>query len=309
MWASMNSESHSKRSTQQIALATVLLALLPSWAAAVGAQPRVAVFPALLGPSVQNPSDYGLDPQDLVRATEETLRATRRFSLYERDQEIMEKSIEAEQAFALSEKSIEEGAEFGKLHTVELIVQPFVQKFIWTADLTPVSGVPGRFKRSDRGELEVVFKVLDTTTGTLKYQITKKANHRRTKGIVTGKGGAPSASAWNSLVEEIATAGGAAIVGAVFPVKVGAYREGELFLNRGEGGGIHVGEIWEVYSAGESIVDPDTGEELGATETPIGRAEIVRVTPKFSVARPLEQLNQEPRTGDVLRPIQGEERR
>ena len=45
-------------------------------------------------------------------------------------------------------------------------------------------------------------------------------------------------------------------------------------VNRGESAGIRQGEWYDVFAMGEDMVDPDTGEVLGSTETKVGRIKI-----------------------------------
>lgn len=45
------------------------------------------------------------------------------------------------------------------------------------------------------------------------------------------------------------------------------------------------GDRLAAFSVGESFVDPDTGEVLGAEETEVGVIEITRAEPRFSRAK------------------------
>jgi hypothetical protein len=40
----------------------------------------------------------------------------------------------------------------------------------------------------------------------------------------------------------------------------------DIFVNRGEGGGIFVGETYQIFSAGEALIDPNTKEGLQGIE-------------------------------------------
>ena len=74
-------------------------------------------------------------------------------------------------------------------------------------------------------------------------------------------------------------------------------------LNRGEGAGIAVGDVYDVFAEGEALVDPDTGEVLGSNEVKVARVEVAQVLPKFSKAR---LVAGEPEKGDVCRVAQGQ---
>jgi len=68
----------------------------------------------------------------------------------------------------------------------------------------------------------------------------------------------------------------------LLPARVVGIKGPDVTINRGEGSGIKVGEVWEIFGTGEEMVDPDTGESLGKTETKLGEIVIDRVKPKVS---------------------------
>jgi len=58
-----------------------------------------------------------------------------------------------------------------------------------------------------------------------------------------------------------------------------------IYLNVGSNKGVKVGDTFTVYALGEEIVDPDTGESLGAEESETGKVEVIEVKEKYSKAR------------------------
>ena len=63
----------------------------------------------------------------------------------------------------------------------------------------------------------------------------------------------------------------------------------QIFLNTGSDDGRKAGDAFVVYRAGEELVDPDTGESLGAQTEKIGKIEIVEVKDKrLSIAKPVD---------------------
>ncbi len=76
-------------------------------------------------------------------------------------------------------------------------------------------------------------------------------------------------------------------IDGVYPVKVISWKDGTAYLNRGEGGGLRVGDVFEVFSLGEELRDPDTGAVLGAEETKIGTLQVSSVEAKFTKAVPI----------------------
>ena len=72
------------------------------------------------------------------------------------------------------------------------------------------------------------------------------------------------------------------LIDVIYPAKVAAKMGTQITINRGEGAGVKVGEVWTVFALGDEITDPDTGEKLGRNEAEIGTITISRVTAKLS---------------------------
>jgi hypothetical protein len=282
--------------------AAVFLGVL-CFAAGAWAQdkPSIAVYPAILSPSVKNFPETSIDIQELTRRLEEALRATRRFSLFERDENVLQK-WKLEGDIAESALAREYSTEFGKLNNVGLIVQPMIVGFDLSSKFAPVDGLAGMYRRIDAGALTVTSKVLSTTTGEIKYQITIEDGFSRGPEVVEGKsqtGVEPGD--WISLATNAGVMSASSIVNAIFPIQVMLFKSNLLFLNRGEGGGLSVGDELQLFSAGEALIDPATKENLGVAEIPIGTVRIIQVNPKSSTATPVGDLLLEPKAGDIVR--------
>jgi curli biogenesis system outer membrane secretion channel CsgG len=87
-----------------------------------------------------------------------------------------------------------------------------------------------------------------------------------------------------SMAEKIATH----IADVIFPAKVLVKRDDTVTINRGEGGGVKEGDVFNVFALGEEMIDPDTKESLGREEVKVGKVKISQVNPKTSVAGVLE---------------------
>jgi len=57
---------------------------------------------------------------------------------------------------------------------------------------------------------------------------------------------------------------------------------GQAFINLGTRNGVNNGDTFTVYRKGEALIDPDTGEELGADEDRIGTVTVTKASTKFS---------------------------
>lgn len=68
------------------------------------------------------------------------------------------------------------------------------------------------------------------------------------------------------------------------------------------------GQLWHVFEVGKEMIDPDTGESLGADEELLGDIRIYRVGPKFSKAKPVGDLEVDDiEEGMIIRPVSAEE--
>lgn len=99
-----------------------------------------------------------------------------------------------------------------------------------------------------------------------------------------------------SIAEELSNK----VADRIFPPRVIAISGDQASINRGEGTGIEVGQIWKAYALGEEMIDFDTGENLGREETEVGTIEIIQVLPKFSKGTVLSDFGIE--RGQVSRP-------
>jgi curli biogenesis system outer membrane secretion channel CsgG len=59
----------------------------------------------------------------------------------------------------------------------------------------------------------------------------------------------------------------------------------EVYISAGERTGAAAGDTFTVYSVGEELIDPDTGELLGSEEEKIGTVKIFSVKEKYSKAK------------------------
>ena len=64
------------------------------------------------------------------------------------------------------------------------------------------------------------------------------------------------------------------------------------------------GAMLNVFSVGEALTDPDTGEPLGDAEEKVGTLRITRVAPKYCIAEPVAPLNAANlKKGMIVRPV------
>ena len=76
---------------------------------------------------------------------------------------------------------------------------------------------------------------------------------------------------------------------AIKQATVVVVKDDEVYINLGDKHGVTVGMEFEIIRPGEDITDPETGEILGPSETPIGEIKISRVRERMSIGKILSQ--------------------
>lgn len=150
-------------------------------------------------------------------------------------------------------------------------------------------------------QLQATLAIYDTTTAVLLESATITVDESGTTEALPGE--ERDGRLTNALIGEVskkfATDAANAILKCLAPAKVVAYTLGTITVNRGEGTGVEVGQYWEVLHAGRPMIDPETGENLGAEEIHVGWAAVVAVNEKTSRAEALQDSGID--CGDIMR--------
>jgi len=135
-----------------------------------------------------------------------------------------------------------------------------------------------------------VAKIYDSTTGKLLESANIKTEKKDDRADATDlqKNAEATDALLSDAVQDTATKIATHVANVIFPVRVLAKRDKQITINRGEGAGVEVGQMWTVYALGEELIDPDTKESLGREEVAVGKARIVSIAPKTSTAEILE---------------------
>ena len=75
--------------------------------------------------------------------------------------------------------------------------------------------------------------------------------------------------------------------------------KGKIYLNMGKGR-VQSGERLTLLSKGESLIDPETGLDLGGDDTEIGQIQVSKVKEKFSIARAIGSIKGKVKAGDKV---------
>jgi len=79
------------------------------------------------------------------------------------------------------------------------------------------------------------------------------------------------------------------LMNALYPIKAAhVSNDGQIYINRGNDGGLFVGEELDIYKSGQAIIDPDTGVQLGVEESYVGRVLVTEVEDARSKGEQIE---------------------
>jgi len=149
--------------------------------------------------------------------------------------------------------------------------------------------------------LSVVLKLYDTQSGVLVDAPSVLVNHTLVKenAAFAQTDGDETESLLLEVTKEAAAEGTRKILDATSPAKVLLVSGYVVTFNRGAGTGVEKGQVWTIHSAGQALVDPDTGEELGKAAQYVGKIRITAVETKFALGEVIENLGIQ--KGSVLR--------
>ncbi len=252
--------------------------------------------------------NLGYGVSDMLSAA---LQETKRFVVVERPKI---RNILDEQGLVVSGRAADEaGARLRNLIPAQIGVTGAVTEFSIEKQTT---GAAVEQKDIDAGmvtgvaHVSINFRMFDTTTGQNLFsgQVERNASYTGIEGDYTKK----TFAIGGGLFEEtpLGKATQDAIAEAIYRIalnmdkvpwkgSVVLVQLDKVYINCGHREGIATGQEFVVYSKGEELTDPNTGELLGMEETKSGRISVVEVKEKYSIARIEAGANF--KRGDVLR--------
>lgn len=279
--------------------ATVALCLAvaaPAWAQA---KIRVALwdfennstrsywFDDRLGPAARNQIDTAFSENASLRE---------KFSVIERQAlELVMKEQGLSAAGALDPQT---AAKVGKILGVKYIVTGGIDKFAINTTRGAVGGlgVGGQLVQADA---TINLRFIDTTTAERIVSVSADAEVKKGGGFFRGTSLSRDAE-WGLATEVIEKVAKDVIVKLLVPTTLARIGPGSgpasgleariakvdgnrAWLNIGSSSGVKVGDKFAVFNIGEAIVDPDTGQKLGADEKETGSGAVTEVQERFAV--------------------------
>ncbi|MGA2279865.1 MAG: CsgG/HfaB family protein [Verrucomicrobiota bacterium] len=219
-----------------------------------------------------------------------SISATRKFDVVGRSD--LADVIKEQDLGASGNVDAKTAAQAGKLAGAKYLLVTTVDDFQDYMEKATFEGT-GRSATKRVFRLSVVGKVYDSSTGKLMESVNFQTGNDAFKQIqeersYVVKDGELSEEMMVAVARDLAQKIANRIADVIFPAKVLLKRDKEVTINRGEGGGVAVGDTFNVYALGEELIDPDTKESLGREEAKVGRVKITQVNPKTSTAEILD---------------------
>ncbi len=138
--------------------------------------------------------------------------------------------------------------------------------------------------------LQAVLKIFDSTTGSLFRSTPVTLSESAVNEIMPGveQKGVKTNVVLGAVAKKLASDVANAIADSLAPARVIGYTLGQITFNRSAESGVSAGQIYEVFVPGSAMIDPDTGEQLGAEEVHVGWARVTDAGARFSTAQAIE---------------------
>jgi curli biogenesis system outer membrane secretion channel CsgG len=223
--------------------------------------------------------------------------ASRKFEVVARKDAL--KSLINEQDFGASGNvDPSTAAQALKLSGAQYLVLTTVTDFAMGKEAVKFEGI-GASANREAIRISCSLQIYDATSG----KLIESARFRGQDAITSREGSVTADGATlTKITDQLATDMMNRIIDVIYPAKVAAKLGTQITINRGEGAGVSIGQVWSVFALGEPIVDPDTGEKLGGNEAEVGQFKIVRITAKLSYGEATEDNGIA--IGNIARPKQ-----
>ena len=123
----------------------------------------------------------------------------------------------------------------------------------------------------------VQFKIITTATRQVKFSNTRTYKFE--------PNGNSSREVYYDILNKVSSRISTELIENIYPLKIVKMNLNEITINQGN---LKVGSKYEVFKLGKKIIDSYTKESLGRSEIKVGKAEIIRVLPKYSIGKIIE---------------------
>lgn len=207
------------------------------------------------------------------------LVATRKFDVLERvrvDDLIKEKQFQ-ESDYA----SPEEAPKIARLLGADYVVLGRIDDFEVESEEKSIPYSTQTYEQQ-KADIDLYLRVIDARSG--KIVAAEKFDSEARVRLNNNPNQKKQQNAGKQLIVQAAQDMVNRIITTVYPVKVARVDGKTLYLNRGTGSSLKVGDSISVYSQNDAVMDQDTGEALGYTENEVATAIITAIEARFTKA-------------------------
>jgi curli biogenesis system outer membrane secretion channel CsgG len=176
-------------------------------------------------------------------------------------------------------------AKAGKVAGAKFVIIASVTDFQDNVQTATFEGI-GKKATARVLSLSCVAKMYDASTGRLVEAVTLRADNsdfvRNPEFVTSEQGGSLTEKAVVELARIMSAKIANRLVDVLLPAKILSITDGVATINRGEGSGVKVDQVWKVSAQGKALIDPDTGEVLGRDEVSVGWIKITEVGPTLA---------------------------
>jgi len=206
------------------------------------------------------------------------LTQTKRFQLIDRQE--VDQLLDEQYAQALAENRDVPSA-MGTLKGADYLVYGNLASISDKQQITKLPGSKRVFKQRI-GEASGNMRIVDARSGDI-------LESRK----ITVEQAIDLAAADSEMIDRLADAYSEQVVlmlmNALYPIKAAHISaNGIIYINRGNDGGLFVGEELSIYKPGQAIIDPDTGVQLGVEESYMGKVVVTEVDDARSKGEQIE---------------------
>ena len=166
------------------------------------------------------------------------------------------------------------------------------------------TALAGNVAPAGRLTIQVAVRIIDVKTGKVIAAESLRDSMKSTDIPAASRRDWLAADYDNAFLERASAAIGNYLLERLDPVLVAAVEGDSIYLTRGSGAGIYVGQYYHVFNPGRQIVHPKTGRVLGSTESYAGTIQITQVAPDLSIAVVCEKGKEPVRPGAFCRNAQ-----
>ncbi|MDP8252852.1 MAG: CsgG/HfaB family protein, partial [Candidatus Kaelpia aquatica] len=152
--------------------------------------------------------------------------------------------------------------------------------------------------KTSSAHMAVIIQIIDSTTGEI-LDSKRVEGKAKASGLAVGYSGAfdlgssgfkktPLGKATQNAIDKAVTHIAGKLSKIPWRGRVVLIKDEVVYINAGSEAGIIIGKEFVVYRKGESIIDPETGIELGMETTRAGKISVTEVQQKFSKAKILD---------------------